>query len=156
MGNGRRKRGLKPAPNRFSQAFNDTSGGKVECRAIMCGISLLCCTSAKTSEKMSFAFAIFDKNADESLTKEEIAEFFDLFRGPVFTVVERSMSNFYETCGWFEDDFREIVQDLVDGSLKRHIVAIVKDAVESVRPAPSPSFFLSYQGYSMLDYALSS
>ena len=55
------------------------------------------------------------------------------------------MSNFYETCG-FEDDFREIVQDLVDGSLKRHIVAIVKDAVESVRPAPSPSFFLSYQG----------
>ena len=155
MGNGRRKRGLRPAPNRFSQAFNDTSGGKVECRAIMCGISLLCCTSAKTSEKMSFAFAIFDKNADESLTKEEIAEFFDLFRGPVFTVVERSMSNFYETCG-FEDDFREIVQDLVDGSLKRHIVAIVKDAVESVRPAPSPSFFLSYQGYSMLDYALSS
>ena len=76
------------------------------------------------------AFEIFDVDESDSLTKDEILDFFQLFRQPVFTVVEHSMGNFYETCG-FEEDFREMVNELTEGSLTRHILAIAKDAADS-------------------------
>ena len=51
-----------------------------------------------------------------------------MLRGPINAIIEGSLRNFYETCG-YEEDFRDVISELTEKSLDEHIDAIVADAM---------------------------
>merc|ERR1711871_1570869 len=108
------------------KVYDPSGDGMVPSRAIVCGISLLCASKATAQEKLAFTFQIFDVNRNSVLEKAEIEEFFTMLRGPINTIIESSLRNFYETCG-YEEDFREDISALTVRSLDDHIAGIVAD-----------------------------
>ena len=109
--------------------YQTSAGGNVDARAIVCGISLLCASSATAAQKLSFAFTIFDADSSGELTLDEVRNFFDMLRIPIAKIIDESMATFYSMAG-YETDFRTVVNELTERSLKQHIDEVVRDAME--------------------------
>lgn len=103
--------------------YQTSAVGSVDARAIVCGISLLCASSATAAQKLSFAFTIFDADSSGELTLDEVRNFFEMLRLPIVKIIDESMETFYKMAG-NESDFRRVVNDLTERSLKQHIDAV--------------------------------
>jgi Ca2+-binding EF-hand superfamily protein len=100
--------------------YDPSKAGTTTARAVVCGISLLCASQATAHEKLAFTFKVFDKDGSRDLSKPELLEFFEMLRGPVESIIEESMVNFYNTCG-YADEFRSVVETLSKLSLDAHV-----------------------------------
>eukprot|EP01052_Picozoa_sp_SAG31_P008061 SAG31_NODE_398_length_16250_cov_8.737601_3_plen_247_part_00 len=103
------------------------ASNKIDTRLLACTLAPLIAPMATPAQLIRFTFDIFDTNRDNELDAYEIKAFFDIFRGPIMSVIEQAMHQFYQTCG-YEDDLRAVLDKLARDTLEGTIRGLVRQA----------------------------
>ena len=109
--------------------FDPGKTGIIDKREVAMSLSVLCSASSQ-SAKLDFAFKLFDEDEDKNLSEAELVSFFQMFRNPIMSVINRSMEVFYDTCG-YRDEFKQVIAKLAQDTFEDHVKAIVADAFSS-------------------------